>query len=346
MKAANSGKSILQRALYRSLLRTARPYVPALYEQQHQDNEHEEKSIPAVSISNIPNSHHNSAVLPSLLHRSWLSSIDPTAGSESESDWDDDYDYGDDGISRHRRRNSVNNGDKIDDDVGLYYSLLVEYMSGGRCKQSYNGNNLGNVVLDESGGKDNGIGERSKEQVLKNISMSGPMMRFPSQISQKDMSLLVDMIRREFRLSAKQHAYTVDARMQCGFRTLAELNKKLSWYNNMLVHRRNSSEHCVDVVADGVKRISPQQVFQPGAYLVAHPLQTGYFAQTVVVILDHSEEGGTYGLVVNRSKGKTFQEVLQVDRMPKNFVDSFGTSIMRDGGPVHVSVQMMVSPLF
>jgi len=345
MKAANSGKSILQRALYRSLLRTARPYAPALFKQQHQDYESKEISVPDVSHSNGSSSHHNSAVLPSLLHRSWLSSIDPTTGSES--DWDDDDDdYEEDGISRHRRRNSVNNGDKIDDDVGLYYSLLVEYMSGGRCKQSCNGDNLGNVVLDESGEKDDGVGEMSKDQVLKNISMSGPMMRFPSQISQEDMSLLVDMIRREFRLSAKQHAYTVDARMQCGFRTLAELNKKLSWYNNMLVHRRTSSEQYVDVVADGVKRISPQQVFQPGAYLVAHPLQTGYFAQTVVVILDHSEEGGTYGLVVNRSKGKTFQEVLQVDRMPKNFVDSFGTNIMRDGGPVHVSVQMMVSPIF
>ena len=47
-----------------------------------------------------------------------------------------------------------------------------------------------------------------------------------------------------------------------------------------------------------------------GNYLVAHPLMTGYFARSVIVLLDHTlestdtssdeQKGGTYGLIVNR----------------------------------------------
>ncbi|KAL3823827.1 hypothetical protein ACHAXA_004099 [Cyclostephanos tholiformis] len=57
-----------------------------------------------------------------------------------------------------------------------------------------------------------------------------------------------------------------------------------------------------------------------GTYLIAHPLMTGYFARSIIVILDHTEErdkaseteggdsngvggnggGGTYGLIINR----------------------------------------------
>ena len=52
---------------------------------------------------------------------------------------------------------------------------------------------------------------------------------------------------------------------------------------------------------------------QCGTYLIAHPLMTGYFAKSAIVLLDHTEEvdsslakteeggsGGTYGLIINR----------------------------------------------
>jgi len=55
----------------------------------------------------------------------------------------------------------------------------------------------------------------------------------------------------------------------------------------------------------------PSSTLQCGTYLIAHPLMTGYFAKSVIVILDHAEEvnnstkteegsGGTYGLIINR----------------------------------------------
>ena len=61
----------------------------------------------------------------------------------------------------------------------------------------------------------------------------------------------------------------------------------------------SNNDHCEDV--------SPLKC---GNYLVAHPLMTGYFARSVIVLLDHTPEstdnssdeqkGGTYGLIVNR----------------------------------------------
>jgi hypothetical protein len=71
---------------------------------------------------------------------------------------------------------------------------------------------------------------------------------------------------------------------------------------------------------DGNIRDNGASPLKCGTYLIAHPLMTGYFARSVIVILDHTEEhdrasgtegedgnndggsggGGTYGLIVNR----------------------------------------------
>ncbi|KAL7461515.1 hypothetical protein ACHAXS_001935 [Conticribra weissflogii] len=63
------------------------------------------------------------------------------------------------------------------------------------------------------------------------------------------------------------------------------------------------------------KVTQPANPLQCGTYLVAHPLMTGYFAKTVIILLDHTEingnsindtdqvsggGGGTYGLIINR----------------------------------------------
>lgn len=176
------------------------------------------------------------------------------------------------------------------------------------------------------------------KNIYSSISALGPMMRFPSQIQEgADAMDITDLIRREFRIPENEHAYNIQARIDCGFHVLSELGNKLAWYESMRAEaERSDHNNAVDV-----KKI--RNGFKPGAYFVAHPLQTGYFEKTVIVILDHSDEGGTYGLVVNRSKQKSLQEVLQVDHFPQKLVESFGQNIVRDGGPVHVSIQMMYS---
>mmetsp|Transcript_14153 Transcript_14153/g.21743 ORF Transcript_14153/g.21743 Transcript_14153/m.21743 type:complete len:450 (+) Transcript_14153:14-1363(+) len=167
-------------------------------------------------------------------------------------------------------------------------------------------------------------------------------MRFPLQIDSADETL-VTLIRREFRRPVEAHTHTVKARVDCAFQALCQLNQKLSWAETLSAHAAKDKINTKVRPAEGVRRINAKNAFQAGAYLIAHPLQTGYFSKTVVVILDHSEEGGTYGLIINRSKEKTFQEILQVDGMPEKLVESFGKNEMRDGGPVHVSIQMMYS---
>lgn len=238
-------------------------------------------------------------VLSSLIYRSMES---------SRLLWNEDHDNGE------------NDKKSASDSEGLYFSLLAEFV--GETKSS--ARRKANVSPNKN--------------IYSSISALGPMMRFPSQIQEgADAMDITDLIRREFRIPENEHAYNIQARIDCGFHVLSELGNKLAWYESMRAEaERSDHNNAVDV-----KKI--RNGFKPGAYFVAHPLQTGYFEKTVIVILDHSDEGGTYGLVVNRSKQKSLQEVLQVDHFPQKLVESFGQNIVRDGGPVHVSIQMMYS---
>jgi len=77
-----------------------------------------------------------------------------------------------------------------------------------------------------------------------------------------------------------------------------DINGICSDNNNDYNDNNSNNDHCEDV--------SPLKC---GNYLVAHPLMTGYFARSVIVLLDHTlestdssdeQKGGTYGLIVNR----------------------------------------------
>ena len=269
----------VKRALYRSLLRSVRPFTPAYASQ----------------------SDGNAKALPALLHRSWISSTSPTP------------------IEREENRCLVTQ--QSTDSSTLFHTLLIEAMHGGDDSKSKR-------FLDS-------------DEVEGHATL-GPWMRFPSQINPTDETL-VALIRREFRRPVEAHTHTVQTRINCAFQAMYQLNQKLSWAEKLSADTARGTTNEKVRPAEGVKRINAKNAFQAGAYLVAHPLQTGYFSKTVVVILDHSEEGGTYGLIINRSKEKTFQEILEVDEMPEKLVESFGDNQMRDGGPVHVSIQMMYS---
>lgn len=135
-----------------------------------------------------------------------------------------------------------------------------------------------------------------------------------------------------------------DIRIQTAFYTLTELNRKLAWADQ--IGFPASSQHTTkqdcdrkrlvqaakgvslfpakdtkaiskeppssddaneqDETDDGNKDNSSSPL-QCGTYLIAHPLMTGYFTKSVIVLLDHTEEvksegesGGTYGLIINR----------------------------------------------
>ena len=239
-------------------------------------------------------------------------------------------------------------------------------------------------------------------------------MRFPSHIvANDDAHRLEEMIRREFRapllgqwnagagektVAAQNQqptevsAYFTDtSRREAAFLALRELNKKLIWAESMgmrLGQNRKEKDALTSKrryrqqAAKNVKilpKYSPSTYLRAGTFLVAHPLLSGYFANTVIAILDHTEPhvatkkdtddgvsddgllegdqypsgGGTYGVIVNRlsfssipneagsPRPRALREVLRPDCIPPILRRAFGDSIIREGGPVNVSVQMM-----
>lgn len=269
---------------------------------------------------------------------------------------------------------------------------------------------------DGSGGKSTSNRRPSHEvlfrKLLQDLVGGDTQMRFPSHIvANDDAHRLEEMIRREFRapslgqwnagaseetVAAQQptevSAYFTDtSRREAAFLALRELNKKLIWAESMGM-RLGQNRKEMDALkakrryrqqaAKNVKilpKYLPSTYLRAGTFLVAHPLLSGYFANTVIALLDHTEPhvatkkdtddgvsddgllegdqypsgGGTYGVIVNRlsfssipneagsPRPRALREVLRPDCIPPILRRAFGDSIVREGGPVNVSVQMM-----
>ena len=176
-------------------------------------------------------------------------------------------------------------------------------------------------------------------------------MQFPSDV---DMTRLTTVIRREFR--SESDKFDMKTRKEVAFLALRELNKKLRWESALLGgkeeddetrrkrNRRQAARKVLPLPLD------PARYLKAGTYLIAHPLLTGFFRRTVICILDHTDSsssartGGTYGLIINRiavhnGKRRTLKEVLRT--LPPELTQAFGNCTVREGGPVHMSLQMI-----
>ena len=179
-------------------------------------------------------------------------------------------------------------------------------------------------------------------------------MQFPSEV---DTTRLQQVIRREFRSTSS--SFDDATRQEVAFLALRELNKKLRWDEALM---KGSNEEDAELIRKRNRRQAARNVFplpldpssylKAGTYLVAHPLLTGFFRRTVICILDHSNTsntsrtGGTYGLIVNRiavsrtsGKRQTLKDVLRT--LPPELMQAFGNCTVREGGPVHMSLQMI-----
>jgi putative AlgH/UPF0301 family transcriptional regulator len=197
------------------------------------------------------------------------------------------------------------------------------------------------------------------------------MMNFPSHISSKDTDRLKDVIRREFRGGelSKSSRFTENIQREVAFLALKELNRKMAYAMTGEVpleddkvviqeqRRRNQRQAAKNV--EPLNPLIPSAFFQPCTYLVAHPLMTGYFARSVICILDHTDAkddpdtnefgtgGGTYGLVINKmgvgptGRDRMLSQVIRADSVPEKLRDAFGDCSVREGGPVNVSLQMI-----
>ena len=196
-------------------------------------------------------------------------------------------------------------------------------------------------------------------------------MMFPSQV---DTTTLKTILQREFRVTPgnpdepgkdNDDLFDVDTRKQVAFLALRELNTKLHWSEIAMAEQKKKNKLGDDTkslqernrrqAAKDVSPVSlkPSDYLQPGTFLLAHPFLTGYFQRSVICILSHSEgkngtSGGTYGLVVNKQtinsstgQDRTLTEVLRT--VPPELAEVFGESLVREGGPVHMSIQMVHS---
>jgi putative AlgH/UPF0301 family transcriptional regulator len=162
---------------------------------------------------------------------------------------------------------------------------------------------------------------------------------------------------------------------QVAFLGLRKLNEKLAWAQHLEqtagapIVQHDEHQAAARFVSPLPLR-PPECYLRPGSFLIAHPNLNGYFRRTVICILDHREENegfkvkmkdvdddvldpalarrmvGTYGLVVNRicvsahsGKHLSLQETIRP--LPEQLSKAFGGSLVRDGGPVQVSLQML-----
>ena len=243
-------------------------------------------------------------------------------------------------------------------------NLHVSYRS--RTQES--ANNEGNVEVTAP----HRTAPRLFRRLLREVVCAGDLNSFvkASWPSQVDPTILRSVIRREFREAdaSQSRLFSVATRRQVAFMALRELSKKLCYLDFL---EENSPDVLLQQKAWNVSSIPFQastSYLRPGAYLLAHPNMTdSYFGKTVVCILEHEEAQQqddtvekravsfpgqqTYGLIVNRAcinsatgKQRTLREAFEQNMLPGKLADVFGNFIVRDGGPVHVSLQMIHSP--
>ncbi len=211
-------------------------------------------------------------------------------------------------------------------------------------------------TVDGDGNNNNRNGYDFKQIV--NAASTSRHMVFPSQTVSKENSdagdcdmgkRLVDIIRNEFRANNKSFSrenndnanyaadtangitfsqfYNDSVRKEAGFLALREIQKKLSWAEDMGMnhlfrhqhhqHQRHQQSHHKNHHDDdnnnnnendnnklpkisrakGVHKIPtypPSSYLQSGAFLIAHPMLTGIFSKSVICILQHTDDTSMY----------------------------------------------------
>lgn len=190
-----------------------------------------------------------------------------------------------------------------------------------------------------------------------------------------DPTILWNVIRREFRdgPSCQSIHFNPATRRKVAFISLRELNKKLSYLDHLETTSPDPLPHQAAWHVSKLPFTPSSAYLRPGAFLLSHPhMNNSYFSKTVICILEHEEDnkkvaGGdedeesaskrnllkgqqTYGLIVNRpsvntetGKNRTLKDAFEEHMLPGKLAEVFGDVIVREGGPVHVALQMLHS---
>ena len=148
---------------------------------------------------------------------------------------------------------------------------------------------------------------------------------------------LLGLLKKKFREKSDSQGVQTE-RVDAGFLALKELEAKVSYGeaiglfddSDIKYSLPDSGPGCTDA---GSARALEGNVILPGTLLVAHPLLTGYFARTTILIVSHSatkEGGGTYGLIVDKDVGNVVADKVK----KKQRIGIFGKKCCGIGGPV------------
>ena len=163
-------------------------------------------------------------------------------------------------------------------------------------------------------------------------------------------------------------------RLQVAFVALRELNKKLAHFESLQqAARAPIIENQAARHVSPLNYNDPSSYLRPGTFLVANPnLNDSIFTKSVICILEHKiantdnkngsnsnesafkrndEIGMTYGLIINKfsinqktGENRKLCDVFKKNLVPERIGETFvGDAIVRDGGPVHFSFQMLYS---
>ena len=166
------------------------------------------------------------------------------------------------------------------------------------------------------------------------------------------------LVRTEFRVGVSC-VDDVGVSVELGFMVLKELSNKLKWAERLgvkIVRHGPSTTSDDDTTALSTRREAlqvaplpsdpdPSLNLRSGTFLVAHPMLSGFFSRTVVALVEHDAEGGSYGFIINKpthfDAELTLHQAFQEGSIPEMMARTFGEKTVRNGGPVNVTLQML-----
>ena len=346
-----SSSSLVVRTLYRNLLRATKPFT-----------------INPSSSSSSSSS--EARVLNCLLHR--------TGSDDLISDWD--------GFVASNPKDDIEPQDQARDLTYSYGSKQSQQQHQSPHHQEQQQSDIPSHRTQER------LFRRLLREAVAGDNYGVRKLRIPSEIEENDTRRLREIIRREFRcksddgsdissLSATTTSdaasvhFDIETRKQVAFTALRELNKKLSYYDQL---QTTSPEPVPEQAAFNVTRLEVEpssNYLKPGTFLIAHPhMADTWFDKAVICILEHKPDdddgrkkrGGagrqrrrrsftgdvkTLGIVVNRTsinhetgENRTLKDAFEQNSIPGRLSNIFGNSMVREGGPVlHTGLQMLHS---
>ena len=322
---------LLLRRLYRSLLRTVRPFSPS--------SPPNFASSGGISSGGDDDSFSNSTILYCLLHRTGL--------YDTEEDSDDSNSMFD---GNRVGGNHIPNPPEQARDLTQSYSASNHHTRGQPYQYQSNSIQQSSEAL---------FRKLLREAVSGSPKGSAHML-FPSQIIRGNVDddndnnkfNLLKILRREFRNDpGSLHNFDLSTRIQASFLALRALNQKLLWHEQL---QRTAPKVLPNQAAATVTPLdwsNPDSYLRPGVFLLSHPHMRGsIFTHSVILILDHVPDQYTYGLIVNRpsrqystGKMRALKEVFVEQQFPEPLAEVFGEAPVYEGGPIHASIQMIYS---